>query len=573
MFKSPTFAPIAFVASIAALASACGHNGHASEPHATTSDLAAHANTLVESYLDRLLDQNPSMARTLGLHAYDGKVAPISQARVDLETKEARAFLDATRDIDLASLQDPLRLDVELCRLAAERAIFTNEVRRVHRSIMGYDGLFDVSTYLVRDYAPLEQRTTGLLDQIEGASAQVDALLAILDPKQPRTHLETAKKMLSGMREYYEGDVNTGCKPALDSNPALKARFERVIAAGLASVDRIIRWIDDVGMKNATNDFALGKGNFLEMLRVNEGLDMSLDDLEKMSQANFKKNYDAFVQVAKQIDPGASVKQVADRVANDRLPRDKVLETAKRELDELLSFIEGKGIVTVPGKERAIVAVTPPFQRWNSAFLNNSGPFESASGNFYYISPPDPSWPKEMQDSYIPYEGDLLSTSVHEVYPGHFVQSLHQRLAKTRAQKMLDSYAFVEGWAHYVEEMMFDEGYGGGDPRLKLGQLSNALLRNCRFVAAIGLHTKGMTVEQADKLFQEQCFIDPGNAIQQAYRGTFDPGYLSYTLGKLEILDLRKAYFAKYPTKSLHDFHDWILSFGAAPLELIRHRL
>ena len=211
--------------------------------------------------------------------------------------------------------------------------------------------------------------------------------------------------------------------------------------------------------------------------------------------------------------------------------------------------------------------------RWNSAFLDMAGPFEKAEGSFYYISPPDPSWPPAMQEAYIPYEGDLLATSIHEVYPGHFTQLLQYRRADSKVQKIFDSYAFVEGWAHYSEQMMLDEGFGKEAPRLRLGQLANALLRNCRFLAAIGMHTKGMTVEEADTLFQKKCFIDPGNAIQQAYRGTFDPGFLSYTLGKLQILELRDEFFAKRGTKSLKAFHDWLLSYGGSPVQLIARRL
>jgi hypothetical protein len=551
---------------------ACAHHDN----HAGTSEAespSSRAAALVEGYLDRLLNEDPAMARKLGLHAYDGKIAPISPQEIAQQSKAAHAFLEETAAIDIARVADPTRLDVELSRLAAERVIFRNEERKDYRRIMSYESLFDVSPYLLRDYAPLEQRVSALLDHIEAASRQVDALLAILDPNQPRTHLETARKILSGLREYYEGDVTAGSRSALENTPMLKERFERVIPAGLAAVDRIIQWIDGSAMKSATDDYALGEKDFLRLLEVNEGFRATLPELEHMAQSDFKKNYDAFVAVSKEIDPKLTVQQVADKVENDRLPKDKVLDTARKQLDDLLAFIEAKDIVTVPGKERAIVAVTPPFLRWNSAFLNEAGPFESVPGSYYYISPPDPSWSKEMQDAYIPYEADLLSTSVHEVYPGHFVQALHQRLAKTRAQKILDSYAFVEGWAHYTEEMMFDAGYGQGDAKLKLGQLSNALLRNCRFLAAIGMHTKGMTVKQADKLFQESCFIDPANSMQQAYRGTFDPGFLSYTLGKLQILELRKEFFAKRNTKSLREFHDWLLSFGVAPIELIRKRM
>jgi hypothetical protein len=278
------------------------------------------------------------------------------------------------------------------------------------------------------------------------------------------------------------------------------------------------------------------------------------------------------VATAQRIDPKKTVQEVAAMVAAERLPADQVLPTARQQLVELLAFIDANPIITIGSTDRATVVESPPFMRWNSAFLDSAGPFEKAAGSFYYISPPDPTWPKEVQESYLPYAADLLATSIHEVYPGHFVQGLQVRRAKSRAQKMLDSYAFVEGWAHYTEQMMLDAGFGGGDPRVKLGQLSNALLRNCRFLAAIGLHTGGMTVEQADRLFQDKCFIDPGNAIQQAYRGTFDPGYFSYTLGKLQILGLRERYFQKHG-QDLRAFHDWLLSYGSSPVALIGDRL
>jgi hypothetical protein len=302
-------------------------------------------------------------------------------------------------------------------------------------------------------------------------------------------------------------------------------------------------------------------------------LKTSIAELEQMAKSDYQRNFDKFVATAKKIDPKVSVQKVAEKVASERLTREQVIPTARKQLDDLLNFIVSRQIVTIGSEDRATVEITPPFMRWNSAFLDMAGPFEKAAGSFYYISPPDPSWPAEMQESYLPYEGDLLSTSTHEVYPGHFVQGLHQRRSPTLAQKMLESYAFVEGWAHYAEEMMFEAGYGKGDARLELGQLSNALLRNCRFIAAIGLHTQGMSVKEAETLFKEKCLIDPGNAMQQAYRGTFDPGYLSYTLGKIQIIELRKAFFEKRQTTSFREFHDWLLSFGSAPLSLIRVRL
>lgn len=527
----------------------------------------------VQAYLDRVLEDAPGAGRTLGLHQYDGKVSPITREHFDRSIADAKAAIKMVDSIDLAMINDPLKLDLQLVRLHATRTIFELEELRQHQKLLSYNGLFDVSSYLVRDYAPIEQRTKSLLEHIEAATGQVDSLLELLAPAQPRTHLETALKVLGGMREYYEGDVRRATRPAVERDPELNARYEKSIAAGLAAVDRVIEWVNKVGMPAATDDFALGEAKFLKMLEVNEGLKTTLPELEQMARADYQRNYDAFVETAKKIDPKISTRAVVEKVASERLTKDMVIPTAQKQLVDLLAFIEANDIITIGSDQRATVEVTPPFMRWNSAFLDMAGPFEKAKGSFYYISPPDPSWPPEVQEAYLPYEGDLLSTSTHEVYPGHFVQGLHQRRSPTLAFKMLESYAFVEGWAHYAEEMMFEAGYGKGDARLELGQLSNALLRNCRFLAAIALHTQGMTVKEAETLFHEKCLIDPGNSVQQAYRGTFDPGYLSYTLGKIQILELRKAFFAKRGTKSFREFHDWLLSFGSAPLSLIRERL
>lgn len=540
---------------------------------APMSGATAEAAQLVSAYLARLLREEPERGRALGLHEYDGKVEEVSEEAASAAVRFAREHLAAARALDLAKIEDPVRLDLELTILDAERTLFQLEALALHRRVLSHRGLFDVSGYLTREYAPLAQRVAALLDHVEAATARVDPLLALLDPRQPRTHIETARKVFGGMREYYEGDVATMSAPALSDDPALRERYARVIPAGLASVDRVLAWLDGPGKAQAVEEFALGEERFLRMLEVNEGMKTTLAELEAQAQRDFQRNRDAFIAVAKRIDPTATVEAVVAKVASERIPKDEVINTAQRQLGELLAFIERNDVITIPTSDRATVAVTPPFQRWNSAFLDMAGPFEKVQGSFYYISPPDPSWPKEMQDAYIPYEGDLLATSVHEVYPGHFVHGLHQRRTKTLATKLLESYAFVEGWAHYTEEMMLEAGFGQGDPRLELGQLSNALLRNCRFLAAIGLHTRGMTVDQANELFQKQCFIDPGNAIQQAYRGTFDPGYLSYTMGKLQIMELRAQFFERRKTKSLREFHDWLLAFGAPPIALAARRM
>jgi hypothetical protein len=237
----------------------------------------------------------------------------------------------------------------------------------------------------------------------------------------------------------------------------------------------------------------------------------------------------------------------------------------------LRTFVETKDLVTVPGTEQAEVEESPPHTRWNFAYIDIPGPYEHELPSVYYIAPPDPSWSREEQLDYVPGEADLLFTSVHEVWPGHFLQFLHANRSASTFGRVFVGYAFAEGWAHYSEEMMWEAGLGGGSPETHVGQLLNALLRNARYLSAIGLHTGAMTVEESERLFRERAFQDGGTARQQAARGTFDPGYLNYTLGKLMILELRQQWTAtRGGRKAWKDFHDAVLGYGGPPIPLVR---
>ncbi|MEW5852836.1 MAG: DUF885 domain-containing protein [Myxococcota bacterium] len=530
------------------------------------------ANTLVEGYLTDTLEEAPAYARSLGLHEYDGKVMPVGPAAVSARVARAQAHLKRLTEVDWSTLPDPQRLDLELTQLHAQQTVFALQDRLEHRRVLFYGDQFDVSSYLVRDYAPLQERVEALIRHLDAAVANTDAVLNSLDLVQARSHLITAKIISEGTLEYLSGDVVELSGPALQQDAGLKARFERSHGAAIAQVRRVMAWIEQA-LPKANEDFRLGETLLLRMLQVNEGLKTDLTSLRRMAEEDFTRNRAAFEEVARRIAPDKDVMSVVAMVANERVPQEQLLDVAQKQLDDLRAFIEENDVITIPSADRATVAVTPPFMRYNSAFLDPAGPFEKAKTSYYYITPPDPSWPPEKQLGYLPYYGDLLATSIHEVYPGHFVQALHLDRAPSRAQKVFGSYAFSEGWAHYTEQMMLDAGFGGGQDRLRLGQLSNALLRNCRFLATLGLHVDGLSVDQAQRLFQEKCFVDEGNAQQQANRGTYDPGYLSYTLGKLQILGLREKFFAKRNTRSLREFHDWLLSFGGAPLALIEKRL
>jgi uncharacterized protein (DUF885 family) len=248
-----------------------------------------------------------------------------------------------------------------------------------------------------------------------------------------------------------------------------------------------------------------------------------------------------------------------------------VLDIAAGQADQLRDFIIEHHIVTIPSDDVALVRPSPPFQRWNFAFLDGPGPFEHARlPSYYYLTPPDPSWPEAEQRSYIAPRYDMLFTTAHEVYPGHFIHGLHIRKHSSRVMQSFCTYSMVEGWAHYTEEMMFDAGVGDHAPRVRIGMLKQALLRNVRFLVALGEHTGTLTVEQAARLFETKAFADQGNARQQAVRGTFDPMYLSYTLGKLMIRKLSDDWLRLNPQATLGEFHDAFLSHACAPIPVIR---
>jgi uncharacterized protein (DUF885 family) len=306
----------------------------------------------------------------------------------------------------------------------------------------------------------------------------------------------------------------------------------------------------------------LGEERYKKLLLVQEGLSLPLAEFKKMGEDNLAQNKAAYQALAKQ----AKI---------TRPKAERLLAEATRMVEESRRFLLDKKIASIPTDERAIVKESPPFMRWNSAFLRAPGAFERKGLEaFYYITLPDPSWPKKEQEEYIMPFGTLLSTTVHEVYPGHFLQGLWAHRAPTNVQKMFSSYSFGEGWAHYAEQMMLDEGIGKQDPQNRLGQLSDALLRNCRFAVSLGVHVEGMTLEQAERRFVEDCFQDRATAREQATRATFDPGYFAYTFGKIQILKLREEAKAALGAKfSLQRFHDALLSHGSPPVALIHDRV
>ncbi len=366
---------------------------------------------------------------------------------------------------------------------------------------------------------------------------------------------------------YFQNDVPAAFSDVSDS--VLQEKFLTANVRAIRAMNDLMAWLERQ-KSTATDSFALGPKLFSEMLRVSEHVDIPLAELERIGRQDLERNLAALREACARYAPGKSVQDCIDREQADK-PAGNLLVAAQKQLAELKKFVASQKLASIPGTEDVMVKESPPYMRWNSASISIPGPFEKGLPSRYYITLPDPSWSHKARLDYVPGKATLLFTSVHEVWPGHFLQFLHARQCPFTSGKIFGSYAFSEGWAHYAEEMMWDAGLQKDDPEAHIGQLKEALLRDVRYLSALGLHTGGMTVQQSEQMFREKAFQDSANAHQQALRGTFDPGYLNYTIGKLMIRQLRDDWCAtRGGRKAWGQFHDAFLSYGAPPIPLVR---
>jgi hypothetical protein len=333
-----------------------------------------------------------------------------------------------------------------------------------------------------------------------------------------------------------------------------------------------VAWVE--GQRaSAKPNFALGKEKFQRMLADTEMVTTPVEQLEQIGRADLAANQKLLGEACSRYAPGQTIDACMLKMSANK-PTGGAVAGARAQLAGLKQFIQQNDIVTIPGPEEAKVEEAPPYNRQNFAYIKIPGPYEKGLPSVYYIAPADPSWPKAEQDAFVPGQADLLFTSVHEVWPGHFLNFLHANRSKDMFGRVFVGYAFAEGWAHYTEEMMRVKGVSGGTDETLIGQLSNALLRDCRFLSAIGMHTGSMTQAQSYDLFQKQCYQDSGNARQQSARGTYDPAYLNYTMGKLMIRKLRDDWSASRGGETAWKaFHDQFLSYGGPPIPLVRQQM
>jgi uncharacterized protein (DUF885 family) len=521
-------------------------------------------------YIEATFKADPYFAVYQGRHDYDGILPDWSDAGIKAEVARLKRALAELEAHDTTSLDDAQRFEhAYLVAETRKRLFWLDTADWARRNPAFYtNNALDPNVYVTRPYAPAAVRLKAFIKYANALPVAVAQIKANLSGPLPRSYVDYGLAAFNGYADYFEKDVKAAFAEVNDAR--LQADLDAARGVGAKAMRDLATWIEG---KRATQTeaFALGADTFAAMLRETEGVDVSLDALERIGRADLKRNQDALASACAKLAPGKPLADCMAIVQNDK-PADGPVAEARRQLPGLKDFLIKADLVSIPGPEEAKVEESPPFNRQNSAYIDIPGPYEKGLPSVYYISPPDPSWPEKVQREFIPGKLDLLFTSVHEVWPGHFLNFLHANRAKSEVGKVFVGYAFAEGWAHYTEELMVEAGLGGDDPRYRIGQLSNAMLRNCRYLSAIGLHARGWSLEQSQDFFKQQCYQDEGTAIQQSKRGTYDPAYLNYTLGKLMIRKLRDDW-TKGDRAKWKAFHDAFLGYGGPPIPMVRQAM
>jgi hypothetical protein len=522
----------------------------------------------VKAFIETSFTFHPEKAAREGRHEFDGKLPDWSRDGIAREAAWLRQSLTAVQAFDPNWLDEKRRFEHAYVSSQITADLFwLEDAKWPFRNPFYYQWAIRPSVYLTRDYAPLEQRMAAYIKYAEAIPRAAKQIRTNLDTPLPMTYVKIGRIGFGGLASFYRDDVPHIFESV--ENEALQEHFREANAGAIAAMEALDAWFEEQET-TATDDYAMGAELFAKMLRSTERVDVSLDRLKAVGETDLERNLGALRKACADLDPSKTVEECIAWVQAQK-PDGGPVQGAKRQLKELKAFLLEESIVTIPGPEEARVDESPPYMRWNAAYIDDPGVYETHLGATYYIAPPDPSWSPEQQLAYIPGETYLLALSVHEVWPGHFLQFMHSNRSASEFGRLFGTYAFIEGWAHYTEELVMEAGLRDGDPATRIGQLLNALLRNVRYLSAIGLHTEGMTVEQSEKMFLEKACADPGTARQQAARGTFDPQYLNYTLGKLMIRNLRDDWCATRGNEDAWcEFHDTFLSFGAPPIPLVR---
>ncbi len=517
--------------------------------------------------VDHLFVLQPSYAVSLGLHDYDGLSPDLSRSGTDRWAASADTLLAELAGFDPARLPPERRIDAFLLRLLLESPLFDlREARELDRNPMAYVGSVSLTNYLARDYAPAERRVAAVVRVVEEVPRILEEGRARLQPPLPKPFVDLALAIGGGLPAHLGEAQSFADKAHLGPNVA------RVRGAAEPAIAQFLAWLRDEQLPRATPDFALGATRFQRLLFVREGIDAPFDEIRRAGEADLARNQARLAQIA--AEEHSAVDDLFGRLNRQHPATGDLLTTARSYVEETRRFVTAHELASIPEPAVCRVEETPVWGRaLSTASLNPPGPFDTASSEgIYYVTPVDPSWTPTQAEEWLRSlnYAMLRNITVHEVFPGHYLQFLHfRRVSGSLARKVYLSPSFVEGWAHYAEQLAIEQGLGRESHAAEVAQIHDALLRDCRLLASIGLHTNGMTVDAATALFQREGHFERLPAEREAIRGTFNPEYFCYTLGKLAILNARGQYLSSRFGGKLAAFHDRLLAFGCPPIGLL----
>jgi hypothetical protein len=552
---------------------ACGHPPAPPPPASvpSTDPWPDYADGFIEDYFKA----NPFFAVQAGRHEFDGQMPDLSAAGILAEVARLKQARVRAQALPAAALTPQERFERDYVYSVIDAQLFwLDRVRYPFTNPAWYVDQLDPDVYLNRAYAPLEKRMRGFIGYARSIPRIAADARANLHAPLPRSFIERGIGGFGGYARFFREDVAPLFADVRD--PALQAQLAQADEGAARAMDGLRQWLEGE-RGHATGDFALGEPLFLEMLKATEAVEVPVARLLEIGRADLKRNTQELRLACAQYLPHGSLAACVQKMAAQK-PQGGAVQGARAQLAQLRQFVIDRHVAAVPSDEVCQVAEAPPYNRANGAYINTPGPYDKGVAYTFYIAPPDLSWTPRERAAYVPGKASLLYTSVHEVWPGHFLQFLHSNRNPSKIAALWVGYTYAEGWAHYAEEMMWEEGLGEGDQEQHVGQLTEALLRDVRYLSAIGMHTQGMTMAQSERMFREQAFADVGNARQQAARGTYDPEYLKYTLGKLMIRKLRSDWVARQPGSAAqpdprtywYDFHNAFLSYGGPPIPMVR---
>lgn len=577
--------PLSRIACAIALALPLGSTAFAAQPAPTDTTAADQAFThLSDQYFDTYyFPTNPSTATSDGFHDWDGKLEDYSRAGVDANVKALKQWEARISAVDPSTLGQFVQGDRELVLNNIHSTLLTLQtIKPWQKNPDSYSSGITSSafTLMERKFASPETRLRALIareKQMPGVLA--DARKNLDNP--PKIYTQIALEQLPGLVDFFQHDVPSAFADVADAD--LKQQFATSNGAVIKALQDYQSWLKSDLLPHSHGDFRLGTQAYRDKLKYDEMVTLPLAQLIAIDTANMRANQQQFAKVAHELDPSKTPQQVLAELAADHPAPDKLLAVFRGSLDKLVDFIKQQHIITVPSDVRPIVEETPPFMRATTfASMDTPGPYEKVAKEAYFnVTLPDPSWSKQQTEEFMAQFSYPVINSVatHEAYPGHYIQFLWMHNLDDRVRKLLGANTDVEGWAHYCEQMMLDEGLAQylypNDRRqqllLRLGQLQDALLRNARFIVGIKLHTGQMTMDQAIAFFVKEGYQSRAVGEVETKRGTGDPTYLYYTLGKLEILKLRADVEKKQGKDfNLERFHNAFMQQGFAPIAIVR---